>query len=71
MATRAILANLATMFVLMAARALTRESEVRTIEVFDEYSTPRGGRNEVHLVAARASDAGVLPGECETGLAVI
>lgn len=59
------------MLVLVAACTLAGESEVSPIEVFNEYPTPRRGRNEFRLVALRARDSGMLPCESEAGLAMV
>jgi hypothetical protein len=70
-ATRAILAELPAVLILMAACTFARQSEVGSLEVFDEDSAPGRGRNVFCLVTIGASDAGMLSCECKAGLSVV
>lgn len=70
-AARAIRTNLAAVLILMATGAFAGKSEVSSIEVFDQYASSGRAGNEISLVAVRARDTGMLPCECEAGLAVV
>ena len=59
------------MFILMATGALAGKSEIRSIEVFDEYPASGRAGNKISLVAIRACDSRVLPSKGEAGLGVV
>ena len=56
-ATRAVGAYLAAMFIDVAAGAIARQSQIRAVQVFDLNTGAIGGRNISRLVALFAGDA--------------
>lgn len=71
MATRAILSDLAVVLILMAACTFTRKSKIGSLDVFDEDSATRSGRNIFWFVALLAGYSGMLPHQSKAGFAVV
>jgi hypothetical protein len=70
-AGRAILPDLAAVLILMAARALARESKIGSVEVFYEDPATRYGRNIFRFVALLAGYSSMLSHQSEAGLAMV
>jgi len=71
MAARTIFAELAAVFVRVAAHALARKSQIGPVQIFDDDSRPRGNRNVLCFVTLLACNARVLSRESEARFAVI
>ncbi len=71
MAARAILAELAAVLILMAAYTFTGKPKIGSLEIFDEDSATREGRNIFWFVAFLAGYSSMLPYQREAGLAVV
>jgi len=55
----------------MTANAFARESEISSIEIFNQYSISRGAENEISFVTIRAGDSRMLSRQGKAGLAVV